>query len=51
MNKSVKGKEKSGAFCYDVITQVVVNLSLATCNVRVVSQLVAKQVDFEHCFA
>ena len=47
VKKSVKGKEKSGAVYYDIITQVVVNLSPATCNVREVSQLVAKQVDFE----
>ena len=47
VKKSVKGKEKSGAVCYDVITQVVVLLSPAICNVKEVSQFVAKQVDFE----
>ena len=47
VKKSVKGREKSGAVCYDVITQVVVHLSPATCNVKEVSQLVAKQVDFD----
>ena len=46
VKKSVKGKEKSGAVCYD-ITQVVVHLSPATCNVKEVSQLIAKQVDFD----
>lgn len=43
----MKGKEKSGAACYDIITQVVVHLSPATCNVKEVSQLIAKQVDFD----
>lgn len=47
VKNSVKGKEKSGAVSYDVITQVVVNLSPPTCNVGEVSQMVAKQVDFK----
>ena len=41
--KSPKGK---GPVKY-VITQVVVNLSPATCTVKEVSQLVAKQVHFD----
>lgn len=44
VKKSTKGK---GQIKYDVITQVVVNLSSATCSVNGVSQLVAKQVDFD----
>ena len=43
VKKSTKGK---GKVSYDVITQVVVNLSPVTCSVKDVSQLVAKQVDF-----
>ena len=43
VKKSTKGK---GKVSYDVITQVVVNLSPVTCSVKDVSQLVAKQVNF-----
>ena len=42
--KSTKGK---GPVKYDIIIQVVVNLSPVTCTVKKVSQLVAKQVDFD----
>ena len=44
VKKSTKGK---GQIKYDVITQVVVNLSPATCSVKEVFQLVAKQIDFD----
>ena len=38
VRKSAKGKLKCGTVNYDVITQVVVHLTPATCNVKEVSQ-------------